>query len=191
MIEFETAYPSPQPEQSKKREDHLYDIKDNSVDYIERLDQCENFQDIYSLVKRSVKKTLNQERVGLMLYLMDLPLGLGAFHEVGSNGIVMNRTLLEEVTRSASSKREVNAFVYSILLHEYLHALGYLDENETRRMTYQVSNETFGPHHTTTKMAEIGPWTYLKLNPINSGHRYSREIEIVKDFEIPKHRYIV
>lgn len=168
-----------------------FDTKDSDTENAEKLDRYENFQEIFSLVKRSVKETLNRERVGLMLYLMDLPLGLGAFHEVGSNRIVMNKTLLEEVTLSANSKREVNSFVYSILLHEYLHALGCIDERETRRLTYEVSKETFGPYHTTTKMAETGPWEYLKLNPQDSSHRYGREMEIVKNFEIPEHRYIV
>ncbi len=165
--------------------------EDIYAEYAERLDRCENFQEVFSLVKRSVKQTLNRERVGLMLYLMDLPLGLGAFHGVGTNGIVMNKTLLEEVTRSANSKREVNSFVYSILLHEYIHALGCIDERETRRITYEVSKESFGPYHIATKMAETGPWEYLKLNPLDTNRHYGREIEIVRNFEVPEHRYIV
>ena len=58
-----------------------------------------------------------------MLLLADLPLRLGAFHGVGTNSIVMNRTLLDRIVKSGHSRLEVNSFIYSILLHEYLHSL--------------------------------------------------------------------
>lgn len=189
MIEFETVLPDRHPERLK-RPDFPFRINSNNTDYASRLDRCENFQDVFSLVKRSVKASLRLERVGLMLYLMDLPLGVGAFHEVDSNGIVMNRALLEQVIQSADSTREINSFVYSILLHEYIHTLGCIDEIETRRLTYLVSRETFGSDHIATKMAEVGPWAYMKINPVYGSHGYEREIEIVRDFEVPEHRYI-
>lgn len=190
MTEFEMALPSRHPERLKRPEDFPFRIKSSSTDYVGRLDRCENFQEVFSLVKKSVKESLGLERVGLMLYLMDLPLGVGAFHEVGSNGIVMNRALLEQVIRSTDSKTEINSFVYSILLHEYIHTLGCIDETKTRRLTYLVSRETFGPDHIATKMAEVGPWAYMKINPFYGSHDYERKIEIVRDFEVPEHRYI-
>ena len=189
MIGFEVDFSDGHPERLK-RPDLPFGLTDNHADHTDRLDKCENFQEVFSLVKRSVKETLGRERAGLMLYLADLPLGLGAYHEVGSNGIVMNRALLEQVKRTADSKREINSFVYSILLHEYIHTLGCIDETETRRLTYMVSRETFGFDHIATKMAEDGPWAYLKLYPQSRTYGYGRDVEIVKDFEVPDCRYI-
>lgn len=189
MIGFEIEFPDRHPERLK-RPDFPFRINDSYTSYTDRLDRCKNFQEVFTLVKKSVRETLNRERAGLMLYLMDLPLRLGAFHEVGSNGIVMNRTLLEQVIQTADSKREVNSFIYSILLHEYIHALGCIDETQTRRLTYMVSRETFGLDHIATKMAEDGPWAYLKLNPQDHACGYGRDIEIVRDFEVPSHSYI-
>jgi len=100
----------------------------------ERLDQCENFSDVFELVKRTAEHSLGQRRAGLMLYLARLPKHIGAFHTLGTNGIVMNRNTLDVVTHGARSLREINSYVYSILLHEYLHALGHVEERDVRKI---------------------------------------------------------
>ena len=64
----------------------------------ERLDQCEDFSDVFELVKISAEQVLGRRRAGLMLYLARLPKQIGAFHTVGTNGIVMNRAMLDMVT---------------------------------------------------------------------------------------------
>ena len=75
-------------------------------------------------------RTTGRHRAGLTLYLAELPTNVGAFYPVGSNVIVMNKELLKVVDESPKSKRVKTSFVYSILLHEYLHSLGYLNESE-------------------------------------------------------------
>jgi len=122
----------------------------------ERLDKCKSFGDIFELVKRTVKIILGHERSGLMLYLGNLPLYVQAFHQIGSNGIVMNKRLLNLMFKSSSSITEVNSFTFSILLHEYLHSLGYVDESQVRRLVYEISKEAFGTDHRATKMALNG-----------------------------------
>ena len=42
-------------------------------EYANQLDQCQNFREVFTLVKKSVKDALNRERTGLLLYLRDLP----------------------------------------------------------------------------------------------------------------------
>ena len=96
------------------------------ADLTPELENSENFGDIFEIVKKSVKEYLGQERAGLMLVLADLPIHLGAFHGVGTNSIVMNRTLLDRIVKGGNSRIQVNSFVYSILLHKYLHSLGVL-----------------------------------------------------------------
>ena len=49
-------------------------------DFRERLSRSRGYGEIFDLVKRAVEKVLGVDRVGLMLYLGDLPLRVGAFH---------------------------------------------------------------------------------------------------------------
>ena len=79
-----------------------------------------------------------------MLFLDDLPLQLGAYYPVGTNNIVLNRALVDLVEASVSSKLMVNALIYNLLLHEYLHALGEYSEREVRRMVVEVAQKCFG-----------------------------------------------
>ena len=85
-----------------------------------------------------------------MLFLDDLPLQLGAYYPIGTNNIVLNRSLVEIVEASVCSKQTVNALVYNLLLHEYLHALGEYSEAEVRRMVVEVASKCFGEQHIAT-----------------------------------------
>ncbi len=53
---------------------------------------------------------------------------LAPTYPVGTNNIVLNRALVEIVEASMSDKPTVNALIYNLLLHEYLHAFGDLSE---------------------------------------------------------------
>lgn len=164
---------------------------DQLISNIEELDNCRDFREIFTLVKRSVKETLHVSRTGLMLYLADLPLRVGAFHRLSSNGIVLNRTLLNMVATTTRSGSELNSFVYSILLHEYLHSLGYVDERKVRRLVYRIARRTFGKDHIVTEMAVRGPWRVIPRIPYTIDHAYGGGLEVVREFEEPDHRYIV
>jgi len=158
--------------------------------FAERLDTCKNYGDVFELVKKSVKLVLGRERSGLMLYLGNLPLQVGAFHQVGSNGIVVNKRLLNLVFRSSSSVTEMNSFVFSVLLHEYLHSLGYLDETEVRRLVYEVSREAFGTDHHATQMALNGPFPKIPPSELQPRDEENMELELIKDFERSNQPYI-
>ena len=58
------------------------------------LDETMDFDDIFSIVKASVKRELGMERSGIGLALADLPNSLGAFWEVGGNYLVINENLV-------------------------------------------------------------------------------------------------
>jgi hypothetical protein len=150
---------------------------------------CRDFGDIFSLVKKVVMKSLGEHRVGLMLYLGNLPLNVGAFHPLESNGIVLNRRLLDKISTDKTSS-EWKAFTFSILLHEYLHTLGYIDEREVKGLVYQISAENFGRTHPITKATVSGPWVNLSQEDFME-MRQELDIELVKDFERINHRYIV
>jgi len=157
-----------------------------------RLDSCEEFRDVFELVKKSAERSLGRRRSGLMLYLARLPGNIGAFHTIGTNGIVMNRNALDIVTRGASSLREINAYVYSTLLHEYLHALGYVAEREVRRLVYDISLDSFGADHPATKLASKGPAMSLQDHPPSSyaPPDLSLDVEMVPDLEKSSRNYI-
>jgi hypothetical protein len=125
-----------------------------------------------------------------MLYLAKLPSHIGAFHTIGSNGIVMNRTTLNMITHSARSLREINSYVYSILLHEYLHALGYVEEREVRKLVYDVSLDTFGPNHPATQIASKGPGAILPVPAYDDSPNNTPDFEVVPDLERTSQRYI-
>jgi hypothetical protein len=165
-------------------------LPEKVLSYRERLEKARSYGEVWVIVKDSVRDVLNQYRVGMMLFLDDLPPQLGAFHPVGTNNIVMNRALLRVVESSAASRVTVNAFIYSILLHEYLHALGYLRESEVKPLVLKVSLECFGSDHIVSELASAGPWSVLGGIPLGSFSSPKRVIEIVKDFEEPSNRYI-
>ena len=94
--------------------------------YCSMIDDAKGFRGVWKIVKQTVKVTLGKHRKGMLLFLDDLPLHLGAYHQLGTNNIVLNRSLVNIVESVTKSKKLVNAFVYSILTHEYLHALGHV-----------------------------------------------------------------
>jgi hypothetical protein len=120
--------------------------------------------DVFELVKKSVKRFLSRHRAGLMLGLADLGMRrgyfLGAFHLVGSNIIVMNRTPLEVASKN-TNKTTYNAYCFHLLLHEYLHSLGYIDEGEVKELAQEVCMLALGKTHPATVMAERGVATYF------------------------------
>ena len=160
-------------------------------DYRSRIDEVEGFSGVWEIVKDTVKVTLGKHRLGMLLFLDDLPLHLGAYHQLGTNNIVLNRSLVNIVEAVTKSKKLVNAFVYSILTHEYLHALGLVLEAEVRSLVYDVSRECFGENHIVTTLAEKTPWVLIKGIPLNEITLPKQAMELVKDLEKPNQRYII
>lgn len=147
------------------------------------LDKAKSYAEVWSIVKESVQVSLGTRRESMMLFLDDLPLQLGAYYPIGTNNIVLNRALVEIVEASVSDKPTVNALVYNLLLHEYLHALGEYSEMEVRRMVVLVAKKCFGEHHIATMVARKSPWVLLKDIPLGPLNAPKRVMEIVRDFE--------
>ena len=163
-------------------------MKVSSDDTTRRLDKCMEFACVFELVKEVVRRDLGLSRAGLMLGLAELPERVGAFHGIGGNFIVMNRRLLDVVVRSAANRREINAYVFYILLHEYLHALGLLSEKQVEETSAELCEKALGVDHPATQMAKYGIKTVLKdVTPLQ--HLSDEEIgrppglEIISDFD--------
>ena len=155
-----------------------------------RLDAAKDYGAVWQIVKDTVQFSLGKRRDSMMLFLDDLPLQLGAYFPVGTNNIVLNRALVEIVESSGSSKPTVNALVYNLLLHEYLHALGELSEVEVRRAVIEVARKCFGEEYVATVVAQKSPWVLLKDVPLGPRIAPKRVMQIVRDFEKTS-KYIV
>lgn len=155
-----------------------------------KLGEAASFGEIFELVKKAVEKTLGLRRAGLELVLMDLPNNVGAMHEVGSNMIIMNEALLEAFLQVARSRVEVNSYVFVILLHEYLHSLGYVDEEEVRLLVRRIVSEVLGEDHVTYHLASNSLFElYPELQMIGPG-RIGRDTKIIRDFDRESTQYI-
>lgn len=123
--------------------------------YPERLDDAPDLTRLFDIAKDLVEETLGRSRAGLMLGLARLGLSpqgyLGGYFVLGSNAIVLNQDVLDHV--EASYPEHYNAYAFNILLHEYLHTVGYLDEGELRAITHNLVHDAFGPKHPATAIA--------------------------------------
>jgi hypothetical protein len=120
-----------------------------------RYDEAEDFSEIFDVIKEGVEKVFGRSRSGLMLALQDLGVSwhgfVGAFHPVGSNVIVMNKAPLKIIERIRPSL--LKPYVFHVLMHEYLHTLGVLNERSAELFTYDVNLQLFGRNHEATRMS--------------------------------------
>jgi hypothetical protein len=118
-----------------------------------KLASAEGFDEVFELVKKAVDQVLGVHRAGLTLVLGDIPNQVGAYHEMGSNAIVMNRNLMKIVWRSTRSRNRRNAYTFMILLHEYLHTLGFADDAQVRELSRKITDVYIGKGHIAGEMA--------------------------------------
>lgn len=127
----------------------------NARSYDADLAGAKDLPDIFEVVKAAVRSATGKERSGLMLGMANLGGGadglVGAFHPLTTNIIVMNSLPLKRIEETDPTLYK--PYVFHILLHEYLHTLGIIDEEATRKKTLEVSEKTFGKDHPATQLA--------------------------------------
>ncbi len=155
------------------------------------LENCKEYGDIFKSVKRSVMEVLGTERVGFMLVLSELPAGVAAMHYMGSNSIVLNKSLIKSLDAIEKAREKRNYVIYDLLLHEYIHSLGYVDERTVRSLCWKICEKTFGKDHLTTKMAYQGPGKiYPELALVKPSASFYNSAEIVHGFDTENISYI-
>ena len=117
------------------------------------LSAAEGFDQIFEMVKAATERALGMHRAGLTLVLGDIPNSVGAYHEMGSNAIVMNRNLLRIVEKLSKGKTRRNSYVFMNLLHEYLHSLGYTSDRQVRELGRRITGRFLGRRHPASEMA--------------------------------------
>jgi hypothetical protein len=155
-----------------------------------RLTSAKNFDEVFTLVKTATEQALGIHRAWLSLVLGDIPNTVGAYHEMGSNAIVMNRNLLKVVQRLSRSKAHVNSYVFMTLLHEYLHALGYADDRQVRELGREIADLFFGPKHPAAEMATSPLDRFFPGLPNFHGFRDKGLYESVPGFDRSSTPYI-
>ena len=139
-------------------------------------------------VKEAVNKLEKRSRAGLMLGLQELGSSLngfiGAYFPVSSNIIVINKSPLRMIINT--NPKLIKPYGFHLLLHEYIHSLGFLDEQFTRQKTYEISKKYFGERHTATQLSINIEKFFPNLVYPNHGWRPSNNfppIEIIKGFD--------
>jgi hypothetical protein len=139
-------------------------------------------------VKYAVKKYENMSRAGLMLGLQEIGSTMqgfiGAYYPLASNIIIINKTPLRRIYETKSDL--LKPYGFHILLHEYIHSLGFLDETVTRQKTYDISIKCFGKNHIITKLStDIEQFFPNLVYPIQGWFppKGTPEIEIVQGFD--------
>jgi len=163
---------------------------------IRELEGLTDLADIFELVKRVVRQYLNRHRAGLMLGLANLGMKrgffIGAFYPVGSNIIVVNKAPLK-IASKTTEKKVYNAYCFMLLLHEYLHSLGYLDERQVHDLTEEVCQLAFGSSYPATVMARRGIAAFFPKVahlPLDNEPPSDYRVELVRNFDKSSSTYI-
>ena len=163
--------------------------------YAKLLERTNSFAEIFEVVQEVVDIVLDDSRAGLDLGLMELGNNtgdwLGGYYPVGSNIIVMNKTPLRRI--KDTNPEMMKPYVFMVLLHEYLHSLGYTDEEPCRELTYRICNTVFGEEHLSTEMS-VDITKYISYLSYPDGQlqidKDMEDIEIVPNFDRNADYYI-
>ncbi len=120
---------------------------------------------IFEKIKEDVRKVYGRHRAGLSLGLVEMGMNRGGFiggmHFHPGTDIVMNKTPLKIILKEQPFEI-VWAYTYHILLHEYIHSLGIIDEQQCRIVTLKISEEIFmDSNHPAINLAKNGIGTYF------------------------------
>lgn len=125
-------------------------------EFAQKLEDSKDFPEIFEVVKEGVEKVTGKSRAGLMLGLADLGGSpgsfLGAYYPISSNIIVMNTFPLKSIRESREEL--LKPYIFTVLMHEYVHSLGWHDEDLTRKITYDVCQILLGNEHLATQLAK-------------------------------------
>ncbi|MHA1989464.1 MAG: hypothetical protein ACW981_02635 [Candidatus Hodarchaeales archaeon] len=128
----------------------------------------DNISEIFRLVRTTTWLYMRKTRPGIMLGLVELGFDRGNFigglHYSGTNEIYLNKSALR-VMKEESDSDKYKAYLYFVLLHEYIHSVGFHDEALTRKITKEIIITIFGDTHILGNLALKGlnfyfPYTF-------------------------------
>ena len=163
------------------------------MDFPRKLGQARTLADLFELVKSAVQTVLGRSRAGLMLALADLgnhPQGfLGAFYPIASNVIMMNKVPLLRIQET--NPELYRPYAFYVLLHEYLHSIGFVDERVCRIQSHRILETLFGPEHVVTQIsADTGRFFPNLVFPDAAWQPSELSLEFVPGFDRGSASYI-
>lgn len=118
-----------------------------------------SFSQMFQLVMDVVRHFSDKSRTGILLGLVELGYErgtfVGGFHKVGTNEIYLNKSALR-VMLEESPKDYYKAYLFHLLLHEYIHSIGVYDEIKTQQMTRNISLALFDTRHPVGRLVVHG-----------------------------------
>ena len=155
--------------------------------YREMLESASGYEGIFRVVRESVYEYLGVRRSGLSLVLRDMPTNVLGYHVAGSNFIVLNRRIFKAAERM--DRRIFNSLAYVVLLHEYLHSLGFLDESIVREYVRRISEAFFGRGHPVYRFS-VSPYNE---ELVREAYKYlePEKWELIREFDYESRRYIL
>ncbi|MBY8983281.1 MAG: hypothetical protein KGD57_10050 [Candidatus Lokiarchaeota archaeon] len=120
---------------------------------------------IFEKVKKDVKKIYKRHRAGLSLGLAEIGMNrygfVGGMHFYPGTEIIMNKTPLRMILEQQPYNISW-AYAYHILLHEYIHSLGVIDEQKCQLLTKDLTEKIFKENnHPAVIFAKSGIGTYF------------------------------
>ncbi|MBI4176760.1 MAG: hypothetical protein HY516_00170 [Candidatus Aenigmarchaeota archaeon] len=160
-----------------------------------KLKGAKTLAEIFELVKDAVYFTMGHKRPGLMLGLTEMQAeekkSVGSFHPLGSNFIIINKAPLRKIMES--NKKMYQPYVFHMLLREYMHSFGIMDEDVIRQNVKKVSETLFGKGHVvtalSTKFSKFFP-NIVYSSPEEFVKQDSAGIEMVDNFDSSSTYYL-
>jgi hypothetical protein len=157
--------------------------------YRHKILHLSDFNEAFELVKSTVEAKYKMHRAGLSLILQVMPTNLGAYHVLGSNLIIANKRILD-IIKKYKSNEEYNSYLFMVLVHEYLHSFGIIDELQVRKMTYSLIASLVGEDHMATSMARYQPWSLFPELNLFHNNSFEQKFEVIRNFDKTTQSYI-
>ncbi|MFH1510606.1 MAG: hypothetical protein ABIF10_02855 [Candidatus Woesearchaeota archaeon] len=107
-----------------------------------QLDCAKNVGEVFSIVKSIVRECLGREQAGLLVAVSDLGAYdshfVGALYNPSANTIVINKRGL------SMPAHLLNYYLFHVIMHEYLHSLGFMDESQVKQMVSAITADYVG-----------------------------------------------
>jgi hypothetical protein len=100
----------------------------------------------------------------------------------------MNETPLKRIQET--NPNLLVPYMFSVLLHEYLHSLGVFDEGKVRKLTYAISAEIFGEDSVVTQIAKDMRKFFPNFVYPEGAPQINEPIKLVEGFDRSSIRYI-
>lgn len=162
---------------------------DDKINNNVKLQGLNDFDAVFEFVKYAANCVYEMKRAGLSLMLHKMPTRIGAYHVLGSNVIAINSILLDIVKKYSASNGDYNSYLFTVLLHEYLHTFGILDERKVRQMSVELCEKFFGEECMVTVIAENPLKIFPQLESV-SYDKFENRYELVKNFDNSNQTYI-